>query len=110
VKEDRIYLEHIEECLNWIAQFAADGKPAFLRDRRTQSAVLRELQTMAESTQRLSQKLKDTHPEVPWQAIAGFRNVLVRAYLEMNLERVWTIVDQDLPPLRRAVDMMLHTE
>lgn len=76
MKDDRVYLTHISECLEWIDQYTAQGQEAYLRDRKTQSAVLRELQTLAESTQRLSDTLKQKHPEVPWRDIVGFRNVL----------------------------------
>jgi uncharacterized protein with HEPN domain len=106
VKDDRIYLDHIDECLQWIARYTADGKEAFFSDRKTQSAVLRELQTLAESAQRLSSALKEAHPEVPWRGIAGFRNVLVHDYLGIKLDRVWEIVERDLPALRVAVKAM----
>ena len=78
----------------------------FLTDRKTQSAVLRELQTLAESTRRLSDALKRKHPEIPWQGIAGFRNVLVYDYLGIKLERVWEVIERDLPVLRAVAEAM----
>jgi len=48
---------------------------------------MRNLQTMAESTQRLSDAAKEAHPEVDWYKISGFRNVLVHGYLGVDLER-----------------------
>jgi uncharacterized protein with HEPN domain len=97
VKEDRIYIDHILECIEWITRYAAEGKDAFFFDRKTQSATLREIQTLAESTQRLSDELKEAHPEVPWESISGFRNVLVHDYLGIKLERIWEIIERDLP-------------
>lgn len=107
MKEDRVYLNHILECLDWIGRFTAAGREEFLSDRKTESAVLRELQVMAESTQRLSKELKDSHPQVSWQGIAGFRNVLVHDYLGIKPERIWQIIEKDLPVLRSAVEKML---
>jgi uncharacterized protein with HEPN domain len=69
-----------------------------------QDAVLRNLQTLAESTQRIGDRLRDLHPEVDWRAIAGFRNVLVHDYLGINLERVWEIVSVHLPVLRSQME------
>jgi uncharacterized protein with HEPN domain len=107
MKDDQIYLDHILECLKWIKRYTVDGRETFFADRKTQCAVLRELQTMAESTQRLSKGLKDAHPEVFWQGIAGFRNLLVHDYLGIRLERVWEVVEHDVPVLMVAVQSML---
>ena len=67
MKDDRIYLEHILECLDWIGSHTAGGRESFMGDRKTQSAVLRELQTMAESTQRLRPALKAAHTASAWK-------------------------------------------
>jgi uncharacterized protein with HEPN domain len=77
VKSDLVYLEHMLECLDRVASHTAEGREAFLRDRKTQSAVLRELQTLAESSTQLSHKIKAPQSSVPWEYIAGFRNVVV---------------------------------
>ena len=106
MKDDLIYIEHILECLQWIASFTAEGREIFIHDRKTQSAVLRELQTLAESTQRLSSPLKEKHPEVDWQGVSGLRNILVHNYLGIKLERVWEIIERDLPILKNAVEEM----
>lgn len=103
MKSDRVYLDHILECLHWIDSHAADGEEVFLRDRKTQSAVLRELQTLAGSSQRLSGSLKASQPSVPWEYIAGFRNVVVHDYLGLDVQRIWQIVERDLQPLRTAI-------
>lgn len=73
-----------------------------------QDAVLRNLQTMSESTQRLSEALKATHPEVEWQRIVAFRNVLVHDYLGVDLERIWEIIQRDVPEFKRAIAAMLQ--
>jgi len=109
MKDDRVYIAHIIECLKWIDDYLSEGKETFFADRKTQSAVLRELQTLAESTQHLSMMLKDSHPEVGWDGIAGFRNVLVHDYLGINLDRVWQIIENDLPAFRAAIKS-IHEE
>ena len=73
VKDDRLYLIHISECINRIEEYVAEGKEFFFRDAKTQDAVLRNLQILSESTQHLSVVLKDAHPEIDWKRIAGFR-------------------------------------
>ncbi len=81
VHDNRIYLEHILDCVTLIQDYTRNGKAAFMGSALVQDAVLRRLQTMAESTQRLSDDLKRQAPEVDWRALSGFRNVLVHDYL-----------------------------
>ena len=108
MRDDSVYLRHIVECLDAIRSYNARGRDAFFRDRKTLKATLRELQELAESTQHLSASLKDRHPQVPWSAIAGFRNVLVHNYLGLKPSRVWEVIERDLPTLRASAEAMLH--
>jgi uncharacterized protein with HEPN domain len=109
VKDDRVYLVHIRECIRRIEQYVVGGQAAFLSDPKTQDAVARNLQVLAESSTRLSATLLAQHPGIEWRAIRGFRNVLVHDYLGIDLERVWQIVERDLPPLKVAIGRMLET-
>jgi len=108
VKDDRLYLVHIQECIERIERYTADGKDAFFADEKTQDAVLRNLQTLAESSQLLADSVKAEAPAIDWRGIAGFRNVLVHEYLGVDLKRVWDVVEQDLPALRREIDALLR--
>ena len=108
MKDDKLYLVHIRECIERIEAYTTDGRDAFLADVKTQDAVLRNLQVLSESTQRLSVGIRDAYPKVDWQGIHGFRNVLVHEYLGISLERVWEIVSRDLPDLKREVLRMIE--
>jgi uncharacterized protein with HEPN domain len=107
MKDDKLYLIHIGECLERIEKYIGlDGKDGFMASTLTQDAVLRNLATMAESTQRLSEDLKAARPEVNWYKISGFRNVMVHDYLGLDLDRVWLIIENELPGLNRAITAM----
>lgn len=73
-----------------------------------QDAVLRNLQTLAESSQRLSNATRAAHAEVDWRGLAAFRNVLVHNYLGINLVRVWELIEHELPGLKRTVEAVLQ--
>ena len=107
MKEDVLYITHIRECIARIQTYTQDGKDHFLADTKTQDAVLRNLHTMTESTQRLSEVLKSGHPEIDWRNIAAFRNVVVHGYLGISLMQVWDIVEQDLPQLKCKIEVIL---
>lgn len=103
MNDDRLYLIHIREAMARIEEYVQGGREAFLQSRLIQDAVLRNLQTLAESTQRLSTEFKRDHPDIDWRAIAGFRNVLVHDYLGVDVVRVWQIVKHDVPRLKRQL-------
>lgn len=108
MRDDRLYLVHIQECIERIERYTADGKDAFFADDKTQDAVLRNLQTLAESSQLLADPVKAKAAAIDWRGIAGFRNVLVHEYLGVDLKRVWDIVEQDLPVLKGEIDVLLQ--
>jgi uncharacterized protein with HEPN domain len=103
---DRVLLAHMGECIERIREYTAGDRSRFEVSRLVQDAVIRNLQTLTESSQRLSDELKATEPQVPWRELAGFRNVIVHGYLGVDLAAVWLVVDQDLPPLAAAVTRM----
>lgn len=108
MKDDRVYLLHILECIRRIEEDTAGGKDAFLSSHTLQDAVLKNLQTLAESTQRLSENLKTCHPRIEWRRIGAFRNVLVHDYLGIDVERIWDITRRDVPELKTAVSRILQ--
>ncbi len=105
---DELYLVHISECIDRIRSYTVAGRENFLNDSKTSEAVLRNLQTLAESTKRLSEDVKAPYPRIEWNRIAGLRNVLVHEYLGVDLELIWEVVAQDLPPLGLAIDELLE--
>jgi uncharacterized protein with HEPN domain len=110
LKDDRLYLIHIKECIERVKSYTKSGKEAFFEDTKTQDAVLRNLQILAESTQRLSDLLKDKHQEVDWRGISAFRNVAVHGYLSIDIVQTWNIVQQDLSPLEEQIEAILREQ
>jgi len=110
MKDDKVYLRHMRECIRRIEEDAAGGRDQFMASHMVQDAVLRNLQTLAESAQRLSDAVKATHPQIEWRRIGAFRNVLVHDYLGVDLQEVWQIVQRDVPELGRAIAAMLGGE
>ena len=103
---DRVLLAHMRDCLDRIREYTNAERSRFDASRLVQDAVIRNLQTLAESSQRLSVGTKGTEPQIPWRELAGFRNVIVHGYLGVDLAAVWLVVEQDLPALTEAVDRM----
>jgi uncharacterized protein with HEPN domain len=108
MKDDRVYLRHVLRCIARIEEYTSAGRESFFSSPLIQDGVIRNLQTLAESSQRLSEAIKESHPDVDWKGLAGFRNVLVHDYLGVDLELVYRAVAQDVPRLKRACEAALQ--
>jgi uncharacterized protein with HEPN domain len=91
------------ECIERIERYTGQERARFFASDLVQDAVVRNLQTLAESSQRLSEPFKNAHSSIDWRAIAGFRNILVHDYLGLDLETIWLVVEQDVPALKTVL-------
>lgn len=103
MKDNLVYIEHMLDCIERIHEYVS-VKADFYESRLIQDAVTRNLQVMAESSQRLSDDIKAQYHEIPWRKISGFRNILVHDYLGLDLNVIWSVVEQELPVLETTLD------
>lgn len=104
----KVYLEYILQCIDKIEEYSQGDKQVFLNNSIVQDAILRRLQTLAESTQRLSEDLKEEIPTIDWRNISGFRNILVHDYLGgIDLDITWEVVSKYLPDLKEKIKAVL---
>jgi len=82
----------------------------FCNDRKTYSAVIREFEIIGEAVGKLPEELKGSRPNVEWQDIKDFRNLLSHEYFGVDLEIVWKIIEDDLPVLMDAIREIMPTE
>lgn len=98
MKDDRLYLIHITECIERIMRYTALGGETFFSDTLIQDAVLRNLHTLSESTQRLSDALKAEHPEVNWTSIAAY-SLMLRPMRPRSRSTLTTVTSTTSPTL-----------
>ena len=76
-------------------------------DRKTQDAVIRNLEMIGEAANKLSPELHSSQPDIPWVDIIGMRNRLIHGYLTVNLDIVWSTVNDVLPGFKAKIAMLL---
>lgn len=90
------------DAIERVLEYTAPGETAFRTDRKTQDAVLRNLETLGEAAKRVYEKTRSLAPTIPWRQITGFRDVLAHDYLEIDVDLVWNVIRSELPELRET--------
>jgi uncharacterized protein with HEPN domain len=109
VKDDRVYLLHIQDAVRRVLEYTRDGKAAFFADTKTQDAVLRNIEVIGEAVKNLGSRVKSASPAIPWKQIAGMRDTLIHRYFGVNLDLVWQVVAKDLPEFQTEIESILNT-
>jgi uncharacterized protein with HEPN domain len=95
----------MRECIERISEYTAGEQQRFETSRLVPDTVIRNLQRLTESSQRLSDGIKASEPQA-LARIGRFSQCHRERYLGIDLTAVWLVVLQDLPPLAAAIDRM----
>lgn len=109
MRDDRVYLDNILECIRRIEDYTQGSWELFAQSMVIQDAVIRNFEVISEATKRISQDLRDANPVIPWRRMAGFRDVLIHDYLNLNLNLIWKTVEEDLPNLKSQIRALLQS-
>lgn len=75
-----------------------------------QDAILRRITIIGEATKRLSKEFRGQHPTIPWKEIAEMRDVITHDYDEVDLDEVWTVINENLPQLLAYIEPLTLPE
>ena len=109
MSDDRVYLAHILDYIGRIENYVADGRESFIGSTLIQDAVIRNLQVLAECSQRISGDITTGHLEIGWRDLVAFRNILVHDYLGINLDLVWELIERELEPLKPQFEAVIQS-
>ena len=74
------------------------------------SAVERKLIVIGEAAGSVSDQIRRRYTHAQWDLITDFRNKLVHDYFDVDHERVWLILDEDLPALLKDIELIVANE
>ncbi|HPG65640.1 MAG TPA: DUF86 domain-containing protein [Candidatus Hydrogenedentes bacterium] len=104
-------LRHMVEAIREILEFVhGRDQQSLLCERPIQHLVLRNLEILGEAASRLSPECRQQYPEIPWRDMIDLRNRLVHVYFDLNLDIIWSTVQQDLPELLSSLEAFLQDE
>jgi len=106
-KDRDMALEFILQAVQKLADFSSGYNfDTFLKDQKTQSAVIMQLIVIGELSKKLHEDIK-TAIDLPWKLMAGFRNLAVHEYFELDLKQVWDTVTHNIPDVKKKLENYL---
>jgi len=103
------YVQDIVEALGEVEDFTSGMQfEDFVKDKKTINAVVRSLEVIGEAAKKIPDSLRAEHPGIPWKRMAGMRDKLIHEYFGIDLEIVWEVINNELPPVRPLIQTVLE--
>lgn len=103
MRSDRERFIDILEAIEKIERYAVRGKQAFETDELLQVWVVRHLQIIGEAASKITTETQSRFADIPWGKMTGMRHVLVHGYFDIDLEIVWSVIENDLASLKAQI-------
>ena len=107
----RFYVQDmIDFCERVLSYTEGMDQSAFVTDRLTYDAALRNLELIGEAASHVPDALREAHPGIPWRTISAMRNRIAHVYLGIDDDIIWTIIRDDIPALLPLLRPLLETD
>jgi len=105
---DNIRVQHILDAIAEVEKYLAEVSFGdFLNNSEKRFATVKQIEIIGEACNAITDSLKQSHPEVAWAPIKGFRNISIHEYFGVNFQIVWEIATVDLPVLKQQFTQIL---
>ena len=100
-----LFIEDILKSIENIEEFSKNlDEEKFSKDNLRQSAIIRQLEIIGEAVKNIPDSFRKKYPKIAWKDIAGLRDILSHAYFGVSMDRVWNIIEKDLPILKKEIE------
>jgi len=106
--KDRNRLQHILEATDTILERTKGmTREGLTEDKVVFYGIVYQTLVIGEAAYQLTKAFCNAHPETPWIQIAKMRHNLVHGYYQVDPDIVWSVIRDDLKPLREQVTRYL---
>ena len=101
-------LDDILQAITFIREYVKDmDYKAFEADRKTQDAVVRNLEIIGEAVRAVPDEVRDKAAEIEWHKIVALRNILIHEYFGVNLKIIWDVIQNKLDAVETTCRRLL---
>lgn len=102
------YLRDILDAVEKVGKFTEGMHfEQFAAGDRTNFAIVRALEVIGEATKNITPAIREQYPYIPWSEMARMRDKLIHDYFGVDLQVVWRMVQEDLPPLQVQIAQVI---
>jgi uncharacterized protein with HEPN domain len=106
---DKIRVQHILDAINEVETYISGvTEERFIQSSEKRFATIKQIEIIGEACNKITDKIKLAHPEVPWDQVIGFRNISIHEYHNVSFHIVWGIAVNDLPFLKERFIIILQ--
>ena len=108
-KDWRLYLLDMLECIKRIENYVEGlSYEQFLMDDKTKDAVVINIEIIGEAARNIPKEIQTRYSHTPWAEIISTRHVIAHDYFDLDYEIIWSIIAQDIPVLKRELELTLR--
>ncbi|MXX54080.1 MAG: DUF86 domain-containing protein [Dehalococcoidia bacterium] len=110
-RDPMVYVFHMMDYSRDAVDIAQDYSRADLdTNRMLRYALIKAVETIGEAASRVPEDYRTQYPEIPWRETRDLRNRLVHEYDRIDLDTLWNIIQDHIPPLIEQLEDLISQE
>lgn len=99
-----LFIEDIVDSIELVEKYIGDtSKEKLENNQKLKDSIVRRLEIIGEAVKNIPDDFREKYPEVPWKKIAGFRDIIIHTYFDIDSDILWDIIKKDLPDLKQNI-------
>ncbi len=99
-----LFIDDIISAINDIQESSKNiSGEKFSVNKDVKDATIRRLEIIGEAVKNIPIFIREKYSDVPWNKIAGMRDVITHGYFRVDLDSVWEVIRKDLPKLKKQI-------
>lgn len=109
-REWRFYIKDMQSFAEKVLAYTDSlTQSTFVASGLNYDATVRNLELIGEAATHIPDSVRNSATEIPWRMIIATRNRLIHGYLGIDNDTLWSIIQDNVPPLIQALNDLQKT-